>query len=254
MSYYPLLVTGFILIVSAGAGSLVAGIIHKRSCTQERKGNDVLSGLVFQQIGTLYAVLIAFVVYTVWGHYDSSSKATQLEAAALTDVARIALALPEPARSGIRDRVERYTRRVIDDEWLNMSKLQEALSATQAYRDLWDYVIDLQVTDPQQLVEYEYCVNHLGKVRDLRMERIAHLSLSVPWYTWSVLILLDACLVMLACFLPCASRRSHVWHVAVLSASIALLMTLIADLDNPWHGPMQISPAPYEQGLRYWKH
>jgi hypothetical protein len=103
------------------------------------------------------------------------------------------------------------------------------------------------------LVAYEYCLNHLSKVRDLRMERVAQLSLSVSWYTWTVLVILGSSLVVLASFLACTSRRSRIWQVGLLAVTLALLLTLIADLDHPWSGLVRITPEPYEVGLRYWK-
>ena len=250
---YLLLRNADIVILAAVSGSALAWIIHDRSSATQPRSDDVLAGLVFQLVGTLYAVLVAFVIYIVWGHYDSSSRVAQLEAAALTDVARIALGLPEPARSGIRERVEHYTRRVIDEEWPSMREWKEAPDALQAYRQLWDYALAVKVTGSQELVAYEYCLTHLSKVRDLRMERVAQLSLSVSWYTWTVLILLGSSLVVLASFLACASRRSRVWQVGLLAVTLALLLTLIADLDHPWSGLVRITPEPYEAGLRYWK-
>ena len=68
-----------------------------------------------------------------------------------------------------------------------------------------------------------------------------------------MLIILGSSLVVLASFLTCASRRARVWQVGLLAATLALLLTLIADLDHPWSGLVRITPEPYELGLRYWK-
>ena len=111
-----------------------------------------------------------------------------------------------------------------------MREWKEAPDAAQAYRQLWDYALAVRVSGSEELVAYEYCLNHLSKVRDLRMERVAQLSLSVSWYTWTVLSILGSSLVVLASFLACASRRARVWEVGLLALTLALLLTLIADV------------------------
>src|SRR5262245_12088715 len=101
--------TGVIATVSIAS---VAGLVAFRSVVDiELLGGagDSL-GSYLQVVGSIYAVLLAFVVVVVWGQFNDARGFVHREANALVDLHRTASGLPDEARSviqqGLRDYVD----------------------------------------------------------------------------------------------------------------------------------------------------
>jgi hypothetical protein len=82
--------------------------------SNEVAGNDL------QTVGTIYAVLLAFVVFVVWQQHNDTRSAVESEANELSDFYRAIRAL-----SGIQpvqDFIQKYGQVVVDEEWLDMAR------------------------------------------------------------------------------------------------------------------------------------
>src|SRR5262245_59907523 len=110
-------------VVAAGNALIViAGIAFTRRSAKRLNGkavNDVISTYV-AVIGTLYAVLLAFVLLSVWEQYDTAQGAAEREASQLSDLVRLTAGLPPPSASRLKDALREYTAAVIDEEWAQM--------------------------------------------------------------------------------------------------------------------------------------
>src|SRR3954452_12657038 len=84
-----------------------------------RQSNDSV-GNYLQTLGTIYAVLLAFVVFVVWGQFNDARTHVDEEANELLDLFRTAKGLPEPKRGEIQGHVAAYIDAVLDSEWQAM--------------------------------------------------------------------------------------------------------------------------------------
>src|SRR6185437_3944152 len=117
-----MLLHGLVLVVGS-ALTVFAGLLLSRFWSRRLQGqtrSDVLASYV-TVIGTLYAVLLAFVLLSVWEQYDSARAAAEREASAMADLVRLTAGLPEPAAGGVRAALREYGQAVIDDEWARMA-------------------------------------------------------------------------------------------------------------------------------------
>src|SRR5437867_9771379 len=87
-----------------------------------RQANNEVAGFFIAVLGVIYAVLLAFVVVTVWEQFDVATQAVEVEANELAVVYRLALALPDPVGSRLRETSREYARGVIDDDWPAMGE------------------------------------------------------------------------------------------------------------------------------------
>src|SRR5688572_18084089 len=85
-----------------------------------RETNDVV-GNHLQTLGTIYAVLLAFIVFVVWTQFNDARQHVECEANELLDLFRTAGALPHPRRERVRVGLVLYVDAVLEREWPAMA-------------------------------------------------------------------------------------------------------------------------------------
>src|SRR4051812_39543883 len=81
-----------LLPILLGVGAAVAGLLVVRQVVPARvlrESNDVV-GNYLQTLGTIFAVLLAFVVFVVWSQFNDARQRVEAEANELLDLARTA--------------------------------------------------------------------------------------------------------------------------------------------------------------------
>src|SRR5262250_3767500 len=115
-------------IVALVAAVSVVGLIAFRAVAPldelHQAANEL--GNYLQTVGGIYAVLLAFVVYVVWGQFNEARGYLDREATALVDLHRTASALPSRSRTEIQRGLRAYVDAVLRDEWPAMACRDEA--------------------------------------------------------------------------------------------------------------------------------
>src|SRR5580693_4590708 len=89
-----------VILISMMAGSMLfMGALNRIWPREKRQVHNDLIGWQLNIIGTTYAVILGFMLYTVWTDFVSANLNVDLEASALRNVYRLAEGLPEPQRS-----------------------------------------------------------------------------------------------------------------------------------------------------------
>src|SRR5690606_22955131 len=115
---------GFTLLVVAVVSVLVA-LLQRFSPPTRRERNNEIGTTLFELLTVLYAVVLAFVLITVWEHRNEAGHLTYQEAGALVEVYWAAEALPPADRDEVREAVRDYTALVLGDEWDSMRRSEE---------------------------------------------------------------------------------------------------------------------------------
>ena len=113
-----------VVLVASGLSLVGLGAVrHVVAQAWLKETNDVV-GNYLQTLGTIYAVLLAFVVYVVWGQFNEARALVDREANEVLDLYRTVEALHGPERCAVRDGLRRYVDAVIDEEWGAMARRQ----------------------------------------------------------------------------------------------------------------------------------
>ena len=97
-------------VVAGVSLAAVIGLLLVRQVVPQdelRSSTDAI-GNYLQTVGGIYAVLLAFVVYVVWGQFNESRTYVDREATLIADVHRIAGGLPADSRDEIRKLLRDY--------------------------------------------------------------------------------------------------------------------------------------------------
>src|SRR5215510_8542464 len=84
------------------------------------RSNDVI-GNYLQTLGTIYAVLLAFVVFVVWNQYNETRELVVREANEVLDLFRTAKGFEPHVRQPVQHQLRAYVESVLRREWPAMA-------------------------------------------------------------------------------------------------------------------------------------
>src|ERR1700755_2465553 len=103
-----------LLVVATVAVALLfmAGLNRAWPAPKRRLHNDII-GWHLNVLGTTYAVILGFMLYTVWTNFGAADLNVAQEAGALANFHVLAGGLPEPQRGQLRELARSYAQEAI---------------------------------------------------------------------------------------------------------------------------------------------
>jgi hypothetical protein len=211
--------------------------------------NNEVAGNYLQTIGTIYAVLLAFVIFVVWQQHNDTRCAVENEANELSDLYRIVRALPGTQR--VQEGIQDYGRIVADEEWTAMAGGGFSPRAEEALDAVWEALQAVEASDARNQSFFTEALARFNDLSDGRSHRLHCGLLRLPQSMW-VLLLTNGGLVIGSMWIfGMESISAHALMTAALAVSIGFILFLIADLDNPFQGSWCIEPEVFQRALRH---
>ncbi|CAM4021765.1 DUF4239 domain-containing protein [Kibdelosporangium persicum] len=248
MSIY---LSGAFWIIGAGvAAALVAVLIHRIPATVGLRGNNEVAGPVFTIVAGLHAVLLGFVLISLFDRVSTAQQESQREANNLVAVSWAADALQEPVGSKVREITAAYSDTVVRQEWPQMSDRGKVDSTAgwQQLEQLRDTIAAAPTTPDDSWRESRKATatDQLWQVYEARQARLdAAAGGGVSTVVWFALIL-GSLMVMGLIYLHGGPKvLSHALITGTLAAAITLLLFAIYQLQNPFSGGAAIGPEAF---------
>jgi hypothetical protein len=198
-----------------------------------------------EQIGTirdglfiLVSLLLGFTLTLAASRFAERRSLLVEEAISIGTTYLRASTLPQPYRDHSKQLLREYvdTRLELDSVGVNASKFNEAVSrAKRLQEDLWLDAVAVAQND-RTAVTAVY-VNSLNETIDLHEKRVAAFENRVPQPIWLLIISVS----LIAVFTRGSTLTARFWLTLVLlPITIAIVVSLIADLDSPSRGLIQL--------------
>src|SRR5271170_6007902 len=113
-----------ILIVTMIASMLFMVLLDRTWPRDQRRIHNDLIGWQLNILGTTYAVILGFMLYTVWTTFGDANLNVDLEANALRNVYRLAEGLPTQQRALLETQSRAYADAVVNQDWSEMANAQ----------------------------------------------------------------------------------------------------------------------------------
>jgi hypothetical protein len=239
------IIIGMSLLLGAGGILVLRYVIPP----QRLHKNHEIGGLIFLQVGVIYAVLIGFVVVATWDDFQQAAEQTEREAAALGDVARIAGEFASPDAANVRTAVEAYLHAVVEDEWAAMDKGTRSERAIAASRQLWNSCLLIKPRDARESALYGKLLDRITESRDLRSLRLIEADDSIPGYMWFTLIVGAFVIVNLSFFFGMENAWAHMALTTMLSGMLAIVLSLALLLEHPYSGDVRVQSSAFSTTL-----
>ena len=225
--------------------ALVRRVLHGRV----REGhNDVLVPL-FLTAGTLYAVLLGFLVIAVWENYGEAKGNAAEEASTLATLYRQTNGMPSSEQREMRTSLREYAEAVAGDEW----RIQAATGgaspkARKALADMYRSFGSMPRADASASISVEF-LQTLRTVASDRNRRTLQASEGLPAVLWFGILLGGAVVVGMSFLLYMDVTWPHVLASGLMAALIGTLLFITVLLNRPFAGPLALSPEAFEHSV-----
>lgn len=197
-------------------------------------------------VGTLFSVLLGFLVVGTMNTYEDARSKVNLEAQYLADVFRFAKGLDSAPRVKLRNTCREYSKVVCNEEWPEMERKFDCPHAWQLYYDLWDQSLSITPKDQRESNIHQALLTSMQGLGEARRSRIAILNRTITPVLW--LVTISGCLIIIlfTYFFVIESMALHAVMTALVAVSLYLIVFLLTLYDNPFSGYLKLSPVPFE--------
>jgi Protein of unknown function (DUF4239) len=235
------LTQNILILVFAMAGSMLAMAALNRVWPQEkrREHNDLI-GWQLNIIGTTYAVILGFMLYTVWTSFDEAKLNADLEANALRNIYRLAEGLPNPQREELVRLSRAYADAVVDQDWPEMANSHIPEKSHLINQAMWKTLTSVKLATPTEVVAEDHALTELSALTEHRRTRLLQSAYQLPAIFWSVLLVGAFLTIGSASLFGSANARLHTLQVFCFTLLITLVLLAIADVNLPFRGWVHI--------------
>jgi hypothetical protein len=241
------------IVAGVSALSVVGLLVVRQFVTPEdlSRSTDAV-GNYLQTVGGIYAVLLAFVVFIVWGQFNDARGFVEREATALVDLHRTASGLPSATRIEIQRELREYVDAVLAEEWRAMGRGDEAtLERVGAKLDhVWLAIHRCKPASECQHTVYSEVLSRFNDLTDMRTSRLTASRLRIP-LAMRILLVAGAFICIASTYLLAVEKLwIHIVITSALAGAIAHILYLIVDLDDAFAGDLQVPQAAFVRARR----
>jgi len=246
--HVPTAVLGFVIVCLSASLSVIGLIlVRRRMPFMVLEQNNEIAGFFMSIIGTAYAILMAFVIFSTWQKFTAADDAVTAEANSLGDLIRIAQQFPDPERHELFTRVRAYAVSVTEDEWKAMAHERASPQAFAALNSMWQAYAAIDPQTNRASALYGEVLRHLGDVSDHRRDRIRAAATTIPGTLWVVLLASGAATIGFTYCFAGRNLRTQAIMTAVLGGVIGLLLFVVLEFNLPFTGDISVPPTAFNQ-------
>lgn len=247
-----LVLTGALWVLGAAVGAAIIGYLVRRIGQDEGSpSNNDAAGQVFTIVSGLQAVVLAFVLVTLFDAVSDARDGAYAEAQELVAVSWAMESLPAPDAIEVRHNSVAYLNGVIRDEWPSMQR------GTPTGGPGWGRLDQIRAAVVNAEADGEFQENRkseaLDKLNEVYSERHERLTRAfdrgVVAVVWFVLIVGSLVCVLLPNLFGGTKLFPHIVLVSTLAGALALLLFAIFQLQNPFSGGSRIEPEAFQWAL-----
>lgn len=218
--------------------------MRTRIIREEITHNDV-AGPILTLLGTVLAVMMSFMVVGVWQEYDNAAQTAQQEASAISDLHHLADAYPPAMRKRVQSEIDAYIGLVVHDEWPAMRSGRESKAAhDQAYAIL-AALTHWHPANPGEQALQSRGLDLAGAFLDKRRDRILSNHQGIPLILWAAMLFTGTVTVVFSFYFRVDRAKAQFLMIVAETAVIAIIFTLIAELDYPFRGDIAVEPYSF---------
>jgi hypothetical protein len=230
------------ILIFLAAEKLTRNRIHHDTLVE----NHAVSGFIYNAVCVIYAVLIAFVVFVIWGNLEKTNSKIEGEANNLLNLYYDASVFPDSIKKNIQSTIREYVYDVTMYEWKEMAKGKADSVAAKQFIKLNRIYLSIKSSDVPNPEVLTQSMEDMKDVREFRRHRLLSSRQSMPDMLWFVLILST---IMIVAFTFLFSVKNILLNNTMISFLIfvsVLVMYLVFVMDHPYVGVDAIKPDAFQ--------
>lgn len=245
---------GFLFLCSIGAVILSIGglkLVRKYVPREILQPHHNVTGWYLSMGGTLYAVVLGFIVVDALNDFQAARVTVEQEANGLHDIFHLSRGLGSPIDREIRGLCLNYARAVVEDEWQTMENGEASPKAHNAMAELWHVVTLFKPSDSGQTNIHQTILDEMREVGDARHTRLVGAIPSYDPVLWFVLIFGGAVMVVFTYFFGLDDEPIQILMTGLLAIILSLNIVLVSLFGTPFSGDVKVSALPFQNDMNY---
>ena len=237
-----------LLVILVVACSLLFKTVVDRFWTREhRKTHNDLIGWQLSILGTTYAVIVGFMLYTVWIDFGTADLNTDAEANSLVNIYRLTDGLPAQQGARLKELARAYGDAVVDHEWGEMAVNAIPTDSREITKQMWSTLTASKGGSPTEITAEDHALYELSALAGYRRIRLVESASRLPTVLWCVLLIGGAVTVASTCMFGASNGALHVIQVSAFALLISLVLVAIADINRPFQGSVHVSDYAFRR-------
>lgn len=198
-------------------------------------------------MGSIYAVMYAFVIYVIWGQFTDVERFVMRECYSLDDMLRFSHYLNADSSRAIRRAVSEYSQAVIQSEWQALGQRERDPATEKHFTTLMTVVIRNVPANAEEEVIQQRLIDIAREAGEHRDERITKSLTRIPPTLMGFVHAMSAALGALAFVYPFHNPWAGTACFTLVAAVLILANIVMTDLDNPFNGVYNLSSEPFSR-------
>jgi hypothetical protein len=230
-----------ILVLMTVGSMLFMTALNRLWPREKRQAHNDLIGWQLNIIGTTYAVILGFKLYTVWTDFGAANLNVDLEASALRNIYRLAEGLPEQQRAQLQSQARSYADAVINQDWPEMADDQIPEESHEINQAMWKTLMTVKLATPSEITAEDHALTELSTLTEHRRTRLLQSKYRLPTIFWAVLLVGGLMTITSTSMFGSGNNALHAIQVFCFTLLITLVLLAIADVNRPFRGWVHVS-------------
>src|SRR5215472_5853838 len=234
-----------IVLVSVALVLGLTTLWNRRLEEQLRERSNLVNGSQLMILGTIYAVLLGFMLSDAWITYQRSNDDVRSEAAAALTIYRSSSLLPAACAQSMKNAASDYVKTAITVEWPSMERHHADFQGSSIVAKMWTIVDRCSENGNWSETARENIISSMETLQACREARMEDYGGRLPPLLWSVLLFGAVVVVAASSLLGNESKSIHTLHVVSLTVLISVSLLAISDLDRPFDGATRVDSTAF---------
>jgi hypothetical protein len=236
-----------IVIVSLMCSLFFMAAVNYYWPPEARRAHNDLIGWQLSVLGTTYAVILGFMLYTVWIDFGSAELNADAEANSLVNLYRLADGLAPNEGARIRTLTRAYGDAVVDQEWGQMEANTMPTETRGIARQMWQTLMASKAASPTEITAEDHALYELSALAGYRRIRLVESASRIPGVLWFVLLVGGVVTIASTCMFGAVNGPLHVIQVSAFTLLISLVLVAVADINRPFQGSVHVSDYAFRR-------
>ena len=233
-----------VVTVMLSIGGLL--LVRRLSINADFKSHHDVADPMFSVVGTLFAILLGFMVANAMQRFEEARVNVQQEANAVMDLYRLAEGLPKTDCDNLRDHLRKYNESLIGDEWPKMSEKKTSDEAYKYYDLAWSDCATFKPKEDAHNNLQQKILDCITTLSDCRRMRLYSMHNGLPAALWPALFAGGLATVFFTYLFRMHNLKLQILMTALVTLAICLNLFLLASFDDPFSGDVMVTSAPFQ--------
>ena len=240
-----------IVLITGGAVGLAFALerFQRHRMRGRQPESSEMLGMTVEFVGIAYAILIGFVIVSLWDTQGAATDIVSDEAAALSDIGTLTRGMAPADSAAIRAEIIDYGETMVDEEFEMLRDGEFSARAQADTEALFDSIIGADVSSPIYVTMQDKAIDTYKDFSDLRTKRLQIANDKLAGELWLLVLVSSLALILLVAAFE-GEGRWDMWASLIISGTVGLVLFAMVALSYPFSGDLAVTPGPFAEVVR----